>query len=223
ESVSEAPAGRLGEYVLIRTAFVSPDLMNLSPDDEDLVDELEADTVIQVIEVVDLVEEKRVRARLAEPAGWITLVNTETGARWARRPDEADEQDESDEEDADPEEEESEDENEEDSPGLYLLTRTAFVSPDLHNMSPSDDELVDELVAGTQIRIAEIVDLEDKERVRARLVEPAGWITLLNTASRRRWAKKLEVFVKPGEYVSLVCSRLTLSTPVSTFRGGSGG
>eukprot|EP00435_Cladocopium_sp_Y103_P061986 s197_g23.t1 len=62
-----------------RTAFVSPSCENLDPDDDELVDELDEGTRLQVLELVDLSDENRLRAHIAEPDGWITLVNTSTG------------------------------------------------------------------------------------------------------------------------------------------------
>ncbi|CAJ1394839.1 unnamed protein product [Effrenium voratum] len=42
-------------------------------------------TVVQVLEVVHRQDEKRVRGRIEEPAGWISIVSTEDGNRWAQR------------------------------------------------------------------------------------------------------------------------------------------
>ncbi|CAE8634557.1 unnamed protein product, partial [Polarella glacialis] len=207
-----------GNYVLTRTAFVSPDLDNLSPDDDELVGELDEGTTITILEVVRLVDAQRVRARLEDPAGWITLMNIETGKRWADKLELKSEESQQDSELAlQPEEsqqeselalkletsqqeselplksEESQQLDEDDEPGNYVLTRTAFVSPDLDNLSPDDDELVGELDEGTTITILEVVRLVDAQRVRARLEDPAGWITLMNIETGKRWADKLEL------------------------------
>merc|ERR1712232_1371357 len=47
------------------------------------VERLSAGTVINVLEVQILEEEKRVRGRIESPEGWISLMNTENGYRWA--------------------------------------------------------------------------------------------------------------------------------------------
>jgi len=44
---------------------------------------LDVGTVVKVLEVVHLPDLKRVRGRISSPAGWITLLHTETGKRWA--------------------------------------------------------------------------------------------------------------------------------------------
>lgn len=46
---------------------------------------LKAGTIVEVAEVSELVEEKRMRGRLVSPAGWISLRNTQSGQRWAIR------------------------------------------------------------------------------------------------------------------------------------------
>jgi len=47
--------------------------------------ELPKGTLVEVSEVVCREQDKRVRGRLESPAGWISLLNTETGYRWAER------------------------------------------------------------------------------------------------------------------------------------------
>ena len=37
-------------------------------------------SVVNVVEIKHLPEEKRVRGRILEPAGWISLLNTDTGS-----------------------------------------------------------------------------------------------------------------------------------------------
>lgn len=49
------------------------------------ISELSSGASVRVLEVVRLEMDKRVRARLEVPAGWISLVNTETGFRWATK------------------------------------------------------------------------------------------------------------------------------------------
>jgi len=49
------------------------------------VAELAKGASVRVVEVVRREKDKRVRARLDSPAGWISLLNTESGYRWAER------------------------------------------------------------------------------------------------------------------------------------------
>jgi len=46
---------------------------------------LSVGTVVQVLEVVHQQEDKRVRGRVEDPAGWISIVGTEDSNRWASR------------------------------------------------------------------------------------------------------------------------------------------
>ena len=49
--------------------------------------------------------------------------------------------------------------------GSYVLVRPAYASPTLDNIDPDDDELVAELEEGQSIELAEIVYLEEMQRV----------------------------------------------------------
>jgi hypothetical protein len=44
---------------------------------------LESDTQVEVLEVIAAPEQQRIRAKIKEPQGWISLVSTEDGYRWA--------------------------------------------------------------------------------------------------------------------------------------------
>lgn len=46
---------------------------------------LAAGTCVNVLEVLHMAEEQRVRGRIKEPEGWISLLDTSDGYRWARR------------------------------------------------------------------------------------------------------------------------------------------
>lgn len=52
---------------------------------EDWVAELSKGTVVRVVEVISSPAVKRVRGRLENPTGWISLLNVETGYRWAAK------------------------------------------------------------------------------------------------------------------------------------------
>jgi len=68
-----------GLYQLLHFAHVKETKSRESRD----VARVEVDDVVQVVEIVMVEEEDRLRGRIAEPAGWISLVNTCTGDRWA--------------------------------------------------------------------------------------------------------------------------------------------
>lgn len=75
-SHNEAP----GMYTVTHDATeVTIDLSTISP----TIKTLSAGTEIYVSEVRAMVSEKRVRGRTQDPTGWISLLNTETGFRWA--------------------------------------------------------------------------------------------------------------------------------------------
>ncbi|CAE7639032.1 NOP1 [Symbiodinium sp. CCMP2456] len=232
-----------GIYLLVRSAFVAYDADNFTPDDDELVAELEEGEEVEVVEVIDFVEDDRVRGRLHDPDGWITLMNRATGAKWvtpkesgndfrgasktaasepgeqeegshsededgnepSRRQRVADEEDKSpamkwtSPEDAASVDAEAEGERKasgsqgaEEDPvpfetGFYVLVRTAFVALDADNFSPDDEELVAELGEGEEVEVVEVVDFVEEERVRGRLRDFDGWITLLNRATGTEW------------------------------------
>eukprot|EP00438_Fugacium_kawagutii_P020573 Skav226936 [mRNA] locus=scaffold965:187989:194033:- [translate_table: standard] len=62
-----------------RMAFVSPSCEKINPEDDEVLAEINEGALVEVEEVKLLAQ--RFRARLAQPAGWITLQNTETGRR----------------------------------------------------------------------------------------------------------------------------------------------
>jgi len=53
--------------------------------DDDVVGKLGFGAVIRVIEVVRSHQERRVRGRIENPPGWISIMNMETGKRWAQK------------------------------------------------------------------------------------------------------------------------------------------
>lgn len=73
----------LGDYVVLNKAVVSRDTVFRG--DEDVVAKVPVGTVVKVLEVEHCAEERRIRGRLEHPAGWMSLLNTETGRRWAAK------------------------------------------------------------------------------------------------------------------------------------------
>ncbi|CAE7363153.1 unnamed protein product, partial [Symbiodinium microadriaticum] len=227
-SVSEDPTApyKKGVYILVRAAYVAHDADNFAPDDDELVARVEEGEEVEVVEVVDFVEEDRVRGRILEPGGWITLLNRITGTEWITPKDPGDhgipgDRDESssegeegdgpsrhegkEEADTNPvdrmnlEEEDASrrkaSELEQEEPyesGIYLLVRSAFVAYDADNFTPDDDELVAELEEGEEVEVVEVIDFVEDDRVRGRLRDPDGWITLVNRATGAKWVTPKE-------------------------------
>lgn len=72
---------RPGPYVVIHDKTGVTPTQNISS--EDIVGQLPYGTVVNVLEVVTLAACRRVRGRLESPAGWVSLLDTDTGRRWA--------------------------------------------------------------------------------------------------------------------------------------------
>lgn len=70
-----------GLYRLIRRAIIKEGVAW----DSKPVKELEEGTVVDVVEVAAALVDRRVRARIADPAGWISLVSVANGVRFADR------------------------------------------------------------------------------------------------------------------------------------------
>lgn len=53
--------------------------------DESVRAKVDVGDFINIVEIEECPEDKRLRARIEQPPGWVSLVNTETGRRWAQR------------------------------------------------------------------------------------------------------------------------------------------
>lgn len=173
ESVSSsAPTTREdgpGFYRITKNASVTTDVSRNSI----LILWLETGWLVRVLEVVRCEDEFRVRARLAEPEGWISLEDMETGSRWAEFV---------------PLDANVAEQPYLDGPGSYLITKLVPLTSALLQNSPA----VLQLDPGTLVEVLEVARCEEAQQVRARLREPApGWISLLRTEDKHRWAEKL--------------------------------
>lgn len=72
-----------GYYVVLHKAVVTRDKVFLG--DESVVTKVGVGNLVKVLEVEYYEEEARLRARIEQPAGWMSLLNTQTGRRWAQR------------------------------------------------------------------------------------------------------------------------------------------
>ncbi|CAJ1417591.1 unnamed protein product [Effrenium voratum] len=156
-----------GLYVLRRTVFVSPSCENIDPDEDEIVDELEEGRLVRIQEVAHLQNELRLRARLAHPDGWITLVNLQNGRRWALKADES----------------------QPEQPGLYELLAPVTVAASCNLLVPNEEQVVDDLERNTKVKVVEVVKLEREQRIRGRIQDPPGWITLRNSDNGTRFAR----------------------------------
>ncbi|CAJ1333269.1 unnamed protein product [Effrenium voratum] len=132
-----------GLYAL-RTVFVSPSCENIDPDEDEIVDELEEGRLVRIQEVAHLQNELRLRARLAHPDGWITLVNLQNGRRWALKADES----------------------QPEQPGLYELLAPVTVAASCNLLVPNEEQVVDDLERNTKVKVVEVVKLEREQRIR---------------------------------------------------------
>ena len=77
--VSPEAALDLGRYVITEEALVDD-----GPTfDSQEVAVLNAGAAVEVLEIVEMPEIRRVRARIENPKGWISLVDMDDGFRWA--------------------------------------------------------------------------------------------------------------------------------------------
>jgi hypothetical protein len=77
-----------------------------------------------------------------------------------------------------------------DGPGKYVTIRPTKVGPE---MVPGGGDGGTEIAEGTPVNVLEVVDVASHKRIRARVEDPPGWISLENTETKVRWARKLEV------------------------------
>lgn len=86
----QRPSGRRQEPIDSPGAYtILHDRTKVAPAKElsdQWVAELGKGTSVRIVEVISMPGIKRVRGRLESPAGWISLLNTETGYRWAAKP-----------------------------------------------------------------------------------------------------------------------------------------
>lgn len=137
------------------------------------VAELDHGAVIEVVEVAVVPEEHRVRGRIdsavssdkgpARPAGWISLHDTSDDFRWATKVDAS----------------------HVDGPGTYVIVEDETVVTVDSSLESTE---VAELAHGTRVEVTEVRIMGDEQRIRAHLLSPEGWISVLDTADGFRWA-----------------------------------
>lgn len=161
-----------GEYTVTHNNAAVRSTIELS---SPIIEHLEVGTVITVLEVAPHAERElqRIRARIESPVGWISLIDPVSGHRFAER---------------NPEPEPKV--LEEDAPGKYTIVHNnAAVRSQLDMSSP----IVKHLLAGTVVKVFEVVPHGegDLARIRARIDNPAGWISLTDIATGYRFADRI--------------------------------
>ncbi|CAK0807897.1 unnamed protein product, partial [Prorocentrum cordatum] len=169
------------------------------------VAQLAPGTVMQVVELAEQLDGGRRRARIAQPAGWVTLANETSGFRFAERfgepplqpapaaasqapaappaPPAATSQALA----APPATPAVVLTSQGDGPGMYrVLEKELPVNADASRTSAA----VAQLAPGTVMQVVELAEQLDGGRRRARIAQPAGWVTLANETSGFRFAER---------------------------------
>eukprot|EP00408_Alexandrium_pacificum_P006301 CAMPEP_0171223330 /NCGR_PEP_ID=MMETSP0790-20130122/35722_1 /TAXON_ID=2925 /ORGANISM="Alexandrium catenella, Strain OF101" /LENGTH=434 /DNA_ID=CAMNT_0011689301 /DNA_START=16 /DNA_END=1317 /DNA_ORIENTATION=- len=87
-----------------------------------------------------------------------------------------------------------------DCAGMYVITHdNTKVSPQL--ALGADQQVgnasIKRLAVGSVINVVEVVPLMEAQRVRGRIENPPGWVSLMNTTNGYRWAEKLAAQEEP--------------------------
>lgn len=72
-----------------------------------------------------------------------------------------------------------------DRPGTYTVIKPAGVMP---TMATAKGVVLSQLKIGDEVDVLEVVPNDEERRVRARIREPEGWVSLLNMDNGTRWA-----------------------------------
>eukprot|EP00448_Togula_jolla_P022655 CAMPEP_0170573004 /NCGR_PEP_ID=MMETSP0224-20130122/2529_1 /TAXON_ID=285029 /ORGANISM="Togula jolla, Strain CCCM 725" /LENGTH=1053 /DNA_ID=CAMNT_0010895553 /DNA_START=38 /DNA_END=3199 /DNA_ORIENTATION=- len=82
----------------------------------------------------------------------------------------------------------------EDYPGLYCIVHQGTLVSASASLAQEKHEEVGRLDAGTMVEVVEVLRLpEDQKRVRAKLLEPQGWISLVDLGDTYRWAQRVQL------------------------------
>jgi hypothetical protein len=102
-----------------------------------------------------------------------------------------------------------------DEPGVYVVIDDATVKA---AVSVSSNH-VNTVRAGTEVKVLEVVTLQQEQRIRAKIASPEGWISLFNTQNGHRWAIRKEVeLCRPPTFESVP---LTGDALLPEFRQGA--
>lgn len=87
----------------------------------------------------------------------------------------------------------------EDCPGRYVVTHHNAAVREAESL---DSTVVARLVEGQVVQVLKVIQRPDLKRVRARIENPAGWITLLETEVGYRWAVQHSKTAKAAKFDS---------------------
>mmetsp|Transcript_29565 Transcript_29565/g.53718 ORF Transcript_29565/g.53718 Transcript_29565/m.53718 type:complete len:1185 (+) Transcript_29565:95-3649(+) len=77
-----------------------------------------------------------------------------------------------------------------DAPGIYAIVRPAAVVPTVHMSGTKEIHI--SLKAGDIVEVLEVVRHDTENRLRGRIANPPGWISLLDLEDSYRWAERQE-------------------------------
>jgi len=174
EAVTRIVEDARGEYIIMQKAAVAPGL----PLSGETVSTLSPGSSVQVLDVIRVADDARVRAKIEKPAGYISLLNMDDGKRWAI-PEAVT--------------------RIVDAPGEYIMINSGWVTPG----PAKSGEDVAELLPGDSVLVKEVITVAEDARVRVRIAEPGdsskswGYTSLLKMDdSGYRWAIPLSFQVK---------------------------
>jgi len=116
--------------------------------------------LLEVVEVVQVRSENRLRGRVRDPVGWISLESLDSRWQWAALV------------------------HGEDLPGMYHLIGDSV----LRDASSVTSKKLGVLKSGSDVEVMQVIQVDAVNRLRARVKQPAGWISLKSLDSKWRWA-----------------------------------
>jgi len=168
-SADFAKCRNLGLYMVTSNVAVS-DTMGLSGN---IVAQVPSGICVEVLEITVLKSENRVRGRLREPAGYISLRELQGDFSWAA-PWTAPEF------------------SQPVTPAELLPTLGEYIMTNRGAVNEGIDitgRILATLERDTIVRVLEVVACHEHDRVRARILEPAGYISLRQIEGDFSWAK----------------------------------
>lgn len=185
--------GETGPYYIVRKTKVVANLADFDNRDAQPVAELTLGSVVNALEVLCEENQRRIFAYLQQPAGWITVLDTEAAMRWATH-------------------------ERQDTPGRYLVLRDrTFVGFEAERVG----EGAGVINKGTWVEVLQILNCAKINRVRAQISKPHGWITVLNKDSGARFATPVAEMEKPA-HTEVVPVRTAVQMLQDTLKGRVG-
>lgn len=158
----------LGMYEILHDGtWVSKGLSN---DSQHVAVPLAKGTYVNVVEIRPCLDADRIRGRIEDPHGWISLTQPTTRYSWAKK---------------------TSDLCGLFGVGLYEITHEGtWVNHGVANDSP---HVTIPLSKGRLVNVLEIRASHDADRIRARIEMPPGWISLIQPSTGYIWARKVSI------------------------------